>query len=104
MNFKLNQLAAAFFVLSIVPNSNAQLDTNNIEINVFPNPNSGKFYITLVNEESYRAQLFSMDGRLVKTIYLTHGLNYVSVDAPEGMYILRTGNNEAVKTSKIEIK
>jgi hypothetical protein len=82
----------------------AQTDSSDIKLNIFPNPNSGTFYITLVNEESYPSQLFSLDGTLVKTIYLRSGLNYVSIDIPVGIYMLKVGNEDCNRLFKVAIK
>lgn len=92
MNIRSSLIALlSFFIHS---QSIAQTDSNSIELNIFPNPNRGDFYITLIDHEACRSQLFSMDGKLVKTIYLQDGLNYISIDAPEGMYILKVGEEE----------
>lgn len=98
-----------FFLLALLTLSSlnfglSQSDTNNIELNIFPNPNRGNFYITLVNHDACRSQLYGMDGRLVKTIYLQRGLNYISIEAPPGLYIMRVGIDKEVSSYKIEIK
>ncbi len=78
----------------------AQRDSSQIELNIFPNPNKGTFYITLVKHEAVYSKLYSMDGRLYKTLYLQEGLNYISIDVPAGIYILRIdeeGENQDFK-------
>ena len=91
-----------FIVLSVNSSAIAQTDTSaTIELNIFPNPNRGTFYITLVKGEPQHSQLIGMDGRIVKTIYLQTGLNYVTIDAPAGIYILQLGDGEQLQQFKI---
>ena len=93
----------SFLVISNSSFSYAQENTNRVDVNIFPNPNSGTFYITLVNEESCLSQLFGLDGKLAKSIYLQPGLNYVSIDLPAGVYILKVGKNEEQEQFKVVI-
>lgn len=83
---------------------NAQIDSAEIELNIFPNPNQGTFYITTIADESYQSQLFSMEGKLVKNIRLQSGLNYVSVNIPAGVYLLRVRREEYVQDFKVVIR
>jgi len=80
--------------------SKAQRDSSQIDLNIFPNPNRGTFYITLVDHEPVYSKLYSMDGRLYKTLFLQEGLNYISIDVPAGIYVLRIdeiGENQDFK-------
>lgn len=79
-------------------------DADAIDLNIFPNPNRGEFYITVVNEDNYRSQLYAMDGQLVKNIYLRSGLNYISMDEPAGIYFLKVGEGEESERFKIVVK
>lgn len=91
-----------FIGLSVNSAAIAQTDSSaTVELNIFPNPNRGTFYITLVNGDSQHAQLMGMEGRIVKTIYLQSGLNYVTIDAPAGIYILQLGEGEQLQQFKI---
>jgi hypothetical protein len=81
-----------------------QSDSSEVELNIFPNPNRGTFYITLVSEDSYYAQLYALDGRMVKTFYLQNGLNYISIAIPSGFYILQLNEGEAKQNFRIQIK
>ncbi len=102
--FKIN-LFVLFFSFSLITDGlSAQEVSTEIELNIFPNPNRGTFYITLVNDEPKTSQLFAMDGRLVKTFYLQSGLNYISLHTPPGIYLLKVGEEEVTQDFKISIK
>ena len=92
--FKLPLPLLAFLLIAVSNQVHAQTDKAGIELNIFPNPNRGTFYITL----------YSMDGQLVKTIYLQSGLNYILLDVPAGIYFLRIGEGEEPEQFKIVIK
>ena len=102
--FKFSLFLSLFFTLSITNRAVAQTDSTSIELNIFPNPNSGTFYITLLNNKSYQSQLYAMDGRLVKTINLQSGLNYISINVPAGFYFLNVSNGDTPQQFKVEIK
>ncbi|NOQ75088.1 MAG: T9SS type A sorting domain-containing protein [Crocinitomix sp.] len=74
------------------------------ELNIFPNPNRGTFYITVINEESYHSQLYAMDGRMIQTIHLKSGLNYIDVNVPAGIYLLEVGEGDVKQQFKISVK
>ena len=101
--FKLPFFVSLFVVLSITNPAIAQADSSAIELNIFPNPNSGTFYITVINDESYQSRLYAMDGRLVKTMYLRSGLNYVSIQEPAGVYLLEVGGGEMKEQFRIVV-
>lgn len=102
---KLISACAILFLLTFHNKTLAQLpDASKIELNVFPNPNKGTFYITLISEKAYYAKLFSMDGKRVKTLYLENGLNYISIDIPTGLYILKLDEADENQVFKINIK
>lgn len=102
--FKLPLILSLFLVLSIQNKAVAQTDTCDIQLNIFPNPNSGTFYITVVNKKNYYSQLYAMDGSLVKTFYLRNGLNYISIGVPPGVYLLKVGKEDPQQQFKIVIK
>lgn len=104
IRFKFPLILSLFLAVSISNKAAAQSDSTEIKLNIFPNPNQGTFYITVVNDNSYESQLFSMDGRLVKTMYLQSGLNYISINVPAGVYILRLGKEDAQQDFKVVIK
>lgn len=80
-----------------------QTEPEAMELNIFPNPNRGTFYITVINNESYYAQLVAMDGSVIRTLKLQSGLNYISIEAPAGMYVLRVRDGDNAQQFKIQI-
>jgi hypothetical protein len=101
-SLKIVLIVLLFLFYSSNNKASAQLDSNKIELNIFPNPNHGTFYITLQSEVSYYAKLYAMDGRLASTLYLQNGLNYISINIPPGIYLLTAG--EDMEQFKIQIK
>lgn len=100
---KIHFVSALLLLMAFSLNSYSQTDTAAIELNIFPNPNRGTFYITTIQDESYKAQLYTMNGELVKAIFLYSGLNYVNVDAPAGIYFLEVQKGEIQERFKIVI-
>jgi hypothetical protein len=103
-SFKFAFLLSLFFALTTTNDVAAQTDGGELELNIFPNPNRGTFYITVINDANYSSELYSMDGRLVKSMHLQSGLNYYSVQVPAGIYMLKIGEGEAIEEFKIVIK
>lgn len=103
---KTTLLFSLFILLGLPFNAAAQVDADadGIELNIFPNPNRGDFYITVVNKENYKSQLYSADGKVVRTIFLSEGLNYITLDNPPGIYFLKVGEGEEQERFKIVIK
>ena len=104
MLFKHKILLSLSFILLFSISSIAQRDTSQIELNIFPNPNKGTFYITLLDHESVYSKLYAMDGRLYKTLFLQEGLNYISIDVPSGIYLLKIGEVESQQDFKVVIR
>ncbi len=67
------------------------------QISVFPNPNSGKFTITVENNSEL--SLLNGLGQEVAAKTLTKGNNAISLDLPAGLYFanVRTGNQVAIQ-------
>ena len=84
--------------------ANGQVTTNKAELNIFPNPSRGIFYITVIDDGSYQSQVRAMDGSLVKTLYLESGLNYISLQVPPGIYVLEVGTEEEQQNFRIVVK
>ncbi len=83
--------------------SYAQSDSTAIELNIFPNPNRGTFYITTIRDDNYTAQLYAMNGDLVKAFRINSGRNYLTVEAPSGIYLLRVQKDELQQQFKVVI-
>lgn len=83
----------------------ASTNSPEITLNIFPNPNRGNFYITLVNSDAQEAQLFTLDGRFIKTLHLVNGMNYIDMLAmPAGIYFLEVGEGDRKENYKITVK
>jgi len=106
-------LSSLLFYLAVASHSCfAQSDSANFQnktplpeivVNIFPNPNRGIFYITLVNSEFHQAQLYSIDGRFIKMLSLQDGLNYIEIELPAGVYLLEIGEGETRSNYKIVV-
>lgn len=103
-SLKLSLFSSVFLALSFTNISFSQTDTSAIELNIFPNPNRGTFYITTIEDESYQSQLLAMDGSVVKTMNLNSGLNYVSIDTKPGVYMLKVDREEKEEQFRVVIK
>jgi hypothetical protein len=73
-------------------------------LQVFPNPNTGMFtLVTPMQEKEARAQIFSMDGRMIKSIIIPAHTVQMKIDLgnyPAGAYHLRYiagGNARSLK-------
>ena len=69
------------------------------KLRVYPNPNSGRFSITL--EEDGKATIYNLNGQLLTTTDLIAGENIIDINLPSGMYILRTKTDSQSFTNKI---
>ncbi len=98
-------------VASKKSNTESVLNVEENSINIYPNPNSGKFYLdfTLLNEDKVSCSLYSIDGRQVWTNAQNFSSGNHSLQINEklsmGMYFLTVESNEfTIKGHKIIIK
>ena len=103
-SIKISVILSLLISFSFSNNAHSQEEKSHIDLNIFPNPNRGDFDITVINNDSYQSQLHAMDGRLVKTLYLESGLNYISIDVPAGIYLLKVGEGVEQELFKITVK
>ena len=103
-SFKFAFFFSLFFAITSTNQVAAQTDGNELELNIFPNPNRGNFYITVVNDDNYSSELYSMDRRLVKAMELKNGFNYYAVQVTTGINLLKIGEGESIEEFKIVIK
>jgi len=87
------------------PTKVEEYDNGLIEATVAPNPANSEIRISVKNNESFRAELFDIMGRLVKSADGKDGKAVLSVsEMTQGIYILRLSNkNSQVLTTKINI-
>jgi uncharacterized repeat protein (TIGR01451 family) len=97
-NTTLNTIAA--------PQGIQHISNGELKASVFPNPANDNIYIELSDKESFKAELYDMMGRTVKTINSTNGNSVLNVkDVPVGMYLLRLSNAEnKVLSTKINVQ
>jgi hypothetical protein len=75
----------------------------NLELNVavYPNPTTGRVYISGINTEA-NIEVFSIDGKLLKTYKLVE--DYIELDLASGLYTLKVISANRSITKKIIIK
>jgi len=86
--------------------SNINLD--DAQINVFPNPTSELIMIQLegINKENLKVELFEISGKLVETTTLLQGSTIAYFDTKGlycGQYFLRISNSDTVTTKKVVV-
>ncbi|HXB40971.1 MAG TPA: choice-of-anchor V domain-containing protein [Bacteroidia bacterium] len=89
----------------------ANVNTDNILMDVFPNPAGDLITVRLhlVKEDNVNIQLFSLDGKLVKTFADKKAVPAMFIQSfsteglAKGIYILRTGTESFTKTQRIVI-
>lgn len=76
-------------------------DSNILNVNVYPNPSTGRIFVTNLNTE-LNIEVFSIEGKLLKNF--TSVKNYVDLDVVSGLYILKltSANRSVVKKIVIE--
>lgn len=85
---------AGFDAFAWVKDSNVVLAVDtpevNTKMNVYPNPTKGA--LTIQTTDKNPAQIFSQDGKLLKTVSLKEGKNETTIaELPNGLYILKVG-------------
>ncbi len=84
----------AFDAFTWVKDSNLVLATNDIkaskkELSIYPNPTNGSLHIK--TEQNTKAEVYSIDGKLIKAIDLKKGENETNIsEFTNGTYILKT--------------
>lgn len=70
------------------------------DFEIFPNPNNGKFYISVVNEESrFLLEIYNLTGESVFTTTISSHKETLNIDLPDGIYFIRMVSNN-ISTSK----
>jgi aminopeptidase N len=91
--------------LWLVSKTDLILSMNNLnanhEISVFPNPYSESFTIKLpFGEELISVEIFDLQGRSIKRI-LGNQVNFLWIDIPEGLYLLKGQTNNRTFETKL---
>ncbi|MDD3280478.1 MAG: T9SS type A sorting domain-containing protein [Bacteroidales bacterium] len=78
------------------------------KVKLFPNPSNNTTHISLTNvndNETYKARMYTIEGKFVKEITLVHGDNSLDVsNLHNGIYIIRIQNNTYTSTHKLIIQ
>ena len=69
------------------------------ELQLYPNPSHNNFLVKNL-QGSHPAQIYSLDGRLMKSFEATEGMVIDASELPEGMYLLQL-NGQILKMMKL---
>ncbi|MDR6547662.1 hypothetical protein J2810_003747 [Chryseobacterium rhizosphaerae] len=76
----------------------SEVKSSKKEISIYPNPTSGP--LSIKTEKATDAQVYGMDGKLVKTLPITKGINNIDIsELPKGIYFIKT-STESTKIIK----
>ncbi|MGE8525494.1 T9SS type A sorting domain-containing protein [Chryseobacterium rhizosphaerae] len=72
----------------------SEVKSSKKEISIYPNPTGGP--LSIKTEKATDAQVYGMDGKLVKTLPITKGINNIDIsELPKGTYILKTSTESS---------
>lgn len=81
-----------------VTSINETTDPENLSFEVFPNPNSGKFFVRLDSDEKFSITIFDRIGRKVFSNPEMHqGINRLEIDLPKGIYVVKAHSKDEQK-------
>ena len=93
-----------YFHTSCVSAGIANTTTASSEINVYPNPNTGKFQIECPGSQIQRIDVYNMIGELVYSVPFKDNRSMITVniaDLQNGMYVVQLMTKSGVATRKI---
>lgn len=70
-------------------------------VNVYPNPNRGKFWIDAADEGNWQYQIFNLEGKTLLNEKTSSRKVLVNFKATQGLYFLKIITNEGAKTTKL---
>jgi allantoicase len=77
-------------------------------VKLFPNPSNNTTHISLTNvndNETFKARMYTIEGKFVKEITLVHGDNSLDVsNLHNGIYVIRIQNKTYTSTHKLIIQ
>ncbi len=83
-----------------------QQSSNSNEVTVFPNPSKGVTNILINNptaDNKTTVTLFDVRGKILFKKVISDSFEHLTVNLPEGIYILQTTDNTATKSSKVVV-
>ncbi|KFD38871.1 hypothetical protein AT05_08370 [Schleiferia thermophila str. Yellowstone] len=73
-------------------------------IALFPNPTSERFFIQIPENQTYLAEMYTIDGKVVKRLTTSGKLTEVPInDLPDGMYLVRLTNLKNHNTQHLKL-
>ncbi len=84
-----------------VGNPSAIEDVKASQVNVYPNPSSGHFFVDVPNNG--QLQIMNLSGQLIGNKRLNQGKNEININKP-GLYLLRIGGKDFSVVKKIIIR
>lgn len=74
------------------------------EYQIYPNPNNtGKFTVEIPAGMSYKAEVYTADGKLIQTELFNQAVNQLDLGGNKGVYILKLYHNGIVETQRLVI-
>lgn len=74
-------------------------------VKLYPNPTGETFYIDIPRDLTAKAEIYDITGRMVKTLNLNTGSNFVKHEGAEGIYIAKVTTSDGITESiKFTIK
>lgn len=70
-------------------------------VNVYPNPNRGRFWIDAADEGTWQYQIFNLEGKTLINEKTSSRKVLVNFKGTQGLYLLKIITNEGAKTTKL---
>jgi hypothetical protein len=103
--------AASYFIddVSLVDYTGVGIETNNINLSIYPNPVVENIFISASNFKpgNYNLEIFDISGKLVsqETIYVSGKLNkQINSSFESGVYTISLSNENSITTKKFIVK
>lgn len=71
------------------------------DLNIFPNPSTGKFTIANINLNNEQLNLYDLSGKLVLQLSANHNNNFDVSDLEKGIYLLEIHRNDEILRAKL---
>ncbi len=101
------QVNSTLFVdnLSFIASSGEVIPLGSLLQKVYPNPSTGKFTLTLGDEENYNVRVYNLIGQIVWEATNVFGKVEINLEGmPKGLYMIETDNGSFRKTHKVTIE
>lgn len=74
------------------------------EINVYPNPTNGKFFVETNQKEQMSYSIFDISGRIIETGLLNYNRTELNIKSGAGIYFIRLNNSSISQQFKVIVK